>query len=136
MFHVRPSHDFAWIEERTGCVLTRNARAIEAYDERSGRRVGMVAYDCWTNTAVQGTIALEHPIAWRALRRPTFAYPFEECGKELMLVLVNSQNARSLALVRHSGFKETHRIVGAVDFGVDLIMFEMRRRYCRWLKER
>jgi hypothetical protein len=71
--------DMQWIRAATHCVLTPAARAIKAVDA-GGRIRGMVAYDWWTENAVYAHMAVDTPIAWRALIPPCFEYPFLECG--------------------------------------------------------
>lgn len=124
---------FSWIEERTGCVLTRNARAIEARDD-SGRIRGVVAYDNWTENAVQLHMAVDFPAVWRSLIRPGFSYAFEECRKGLLIGVIAADNPRSLKMTKRLGFRETYRIQDGWAAGVDLIVHELRRADCRWLK--
>lgn len=131
-FTVRASRDLDWIAKRTQGSYSTGARAIEAID-RAGRRVGMVGYDNWTPNSAEISIALESPIAWRALAKPAFQYPFSECDKGLLLARISSANKRSLQLTEHVGFKPTYRIEDAITPGVHLVLFEMRREHCRWL---
>ena len=130
-----PPAEFSWIERRTGCVLTRNARAIKAVD-RCGLTVGMVAYDSWTENAVQAHMAVDSPIAWRSLLWPAFAYPFEQAGLGVLLAVINAGNTKSLDLALHFGFREAHRLVDGWAKGEDIIFLEMRREKCRWLERR
>lgn len=113
--------------------LASNATAIEAVDRRTGRIVGMIGYECWTPNSVQTHMAVETPIAWRSLLRPTFSYPFEEVGVGVMLAIVPAHNARSIALVRRFGLHETHRIRDGWRVGVDLVVFELRKHECRFI---
>lgn len=129
-----PAH-FAWLEGRTGCTLTRNARAIEAVD-RQGRVRGMVAYDGWTENSVQAHMAVDAPAVCRSLLRPAFSYPFEEAGKGLLLGFIPAHNARSVRLARHIGFHLAHRVLDGWAQGDDLLCFEMRRHECKWLTRR
>lgn len=124
---------FGWIETRTGCVLTRNARAIQALDT-SGRIRGVIAYDCWTESGVQAHMAVDSPVVWRSLLRPAFTYPFLEVGRSLLIGIIAADNPRSLNMVRRLGFRETYRVVDGWSVGVDLIVHEMRRHECRWLE--
>lgn len=123
---------FHWIQERTGCVLSKFARAIEAVDEL-GRTRGMVAYDGWTPKACQAHMAVESPIVWRALVHPAFQYPFLEAGKDVLLGTIPSHNVRSIRLAKHFGFREAHRVKDGWEKGDDLVLFEMRRDECRFL---
>lgn len=125
---------FAWIEERTGCVLTRGARAIEARDA-SGRIRGVVAYDGWTENAVQAHMAVDSPVVWRSLLPAVFEYPFLEAGKGLLLGIIPAGNTRSCGMARRLGFREAYRVRDGWDVGEDLVVHEMRRADCRWLKQ-
>lgn len=125
--------EFGWIVERTGCALTAGARGIKAVD-RSGRTRGMVVYDGWTESAAQAHMAVDSPVVWRSLIRPAFSYPFEECGRRVLLGIIPEHNAASLRMTEHLGFRLAHRITDGWAQGDDLLIFEMRREECRWLK--
>jgi L-amino acid N-acyltransferase YncA len=127
--------EFGWIEARTGCVLSRNATAIKATDT-SGRIRGMVAYDSWTENAVQAHMAVDAAIAWRSLLRPAFAYPFEEAGRGVLLAVVQSSNRASMRLVERFGFREAYRMHDGWAEGNDLVFMELRRAECRFLAGR
>lgn len=122
-----------WIEARAGCSLMPDARLIEAVDAE-GRTRGMVAYERWTENAVQAHMAVDSPIVWRSLLGPAFAYPFQECGKGVLLAVIPAHNVRSVALTRRFGFRETRRIPDGWARGDDLLLFEMTRAECRHLR--
>lgn len=126
------TEDMGWLIQRTGCALTPSARGIKAVDD-TGRIHGMVAYDGWTPNAVSAHMATDHPAVWRTLLQPAFAYPFEQCDKRMLLVCVNSDNDRSVQLVRRFGFREIHRVQNGWSPSVDLLMFQMHREECRYL---
>lgn len=128
-----PAH-FPWLEERTGCVLTRNARAIEAVDD-SGRVRGMVAFDAWTSNSVQAHMAVDAPVVWRALLPAAMDYAFRQAGKGLLLGIIPSHNARSVGFTRHVGFREAYRVPDGWALGDDLVVMELRREECRWLRK-
>lgn len=125
---------FLWIEARTGCVLTRNARAIAATDA-SGKVRGVIAYDCWTTNSVQAHMAVDTPVAWRVLLRPAFAYPFLECGKGVLLGIIQDSNGKSWHMAERLGFSLHSRIRDGWARGEDLRIYQMRREHCRWLPE-
>lgn len=126
--------DFRWLTERTEACLTGKARGIECVDERDGRVVAMMVYDQLTHNSCFGHLAIDVPAAWRRLARPTFEYPFRQLGKGVMFCGISHLNDRSLALVRHLGFREIARFRDFVNVGVDMLFFEMRRETCRWLE--
>lgn len=125
--------ELAWLANRTDAAFTPGARAIKAVDA-TGRIRGMVAYDGWTVSACQAHMAVDSPIVWRSLVRPAFSYPFEEAGKSLILGIVPGDNAKSLAMVEALGFREVHRVKDGWAPGVPLVVHEMRREECVWLK--
>ena len=139
MIHVQASppehHD--WIASRAGLSLHAGFMALEAMDD-AGRIVGMVGFDGWTPSSVALHVALDTPSALRHLIYPVFGLVFdpepEGCGKRRINLTVLSTNTRSLALVKHLGFKETHRVKDGWDLGVDIVVFEMRREHCRWIR--
>jgi RimJ/RimL family protein N-acetyltransferase len=121
-----------WLVERTQFSPTAGCRAIKATDE-DGRIRGMVAFDGWTLNSVQAHMAVDSPIAWRALLRPAFAYPFEEAGRGVLLAIIPAGNTKSVRLAQHFGFQESHRVRDGWSVGEDLLVLEMRREACRWL---
>lgn len=124
--------DFPWLAERSGCAITPSFRAIKAVDS-GGAIKGMVGYDDWTENACQAHMAADTPIAWRSMTRPAFAYPFEELGLGIILAVIPSSNARSLATALRFGFRQLMRLKDGRAVGVDLVFLEMRRESCRWL---
>lgn len=129
--HQAPPEHFGWLQQRTGCVLTSDFRALEA---RQGARIlGMVGYCNWTPNSVEAHMAVDSAIAWRALLPHVFAYPFE--SRDAMLAVIPENNPRSLALTRRFGFRETHRVRDGWAPGCDLILFELRRAECRFLQK-
>lgn len=125
--------DLGWLVARTSCGLTPAAAAIKATDA-GGRIVGMVGYDNWTENACQAHMAVATPMAWRALVRPAFAYPFLQAGKGVILAVIPAGNARSVDLASRFGFMVTHRVRDGWAVGEDLICLEMRRENCRWIQ--
>jgi L-amino acid N-acyltransferase YncA len=130
-----PPRDFAWLYSKTGHLLSGAARAIEAIDAQ-GQIRGMVGYDDWAPNSVRMHVALDSPVAARALLRPAFAYPFLEVGVSIALGVVVSTNRKSLALAQHLGFREVHRVPGGWSSGADLIFLRLDRDSCRWTQQR
>lgn len=128
-----PAEHFAWLEGRTGCVLSRNARAVEAVDGE-GRVLGMVAFDGWTQNAAQAHMAVVAPLVWRSLLPESLGYVFGQAGRGLLLGVIPEDNARSVRMVRRVGFRLAHRVRDGWAVGVDLLCFELRPKWCRrWL---
>ncbi len=133
-----PSEHFGWIQQRTGCVITSDFRAMAALDG-NGIIKAMVGYCCWTNTSAQVHFATDTPFALRALvydnDSPAFRYPFIEAKKRILIGSVPSQNPRALKLNSHFGFEEVARIKDGFGEGNDIVLMEMRKENCRFLRE-
>ena len=65
--------------------------------------------------------------------RETFNYPFNVCGLSAVLALVDSENSAALDFDSRLGFKEIYRIPEGGLEG-DLIVMEMQRGNCRWIR--
>lgn len=117
----------------TGCALTPNARTIQALLP-SGEIVGVVAFDNWTATSAMGHVALAKPIAARPLLDAAFHYFFEEAGRLVMVGMVNAANTKAMRLDKHLGFREVGRIRDGAGKGADMVMMELRKEDCRYLR--
>ena len=129
---AHPSH-YEWLTSRTKGSVSPDFKAIEAVD-KEGRIHGMVGYSGWTDTAVVMHIALDNPAALRHLVQPGFSYPFIMANRFISLVIVNSNNPRSMNLCEHLGYREVYRVKDGFQVGVDQVLYEMRRDECRWLE--
>lgn len=128
---ARPDQ-LAWVEEKTGCVLTRNARGLVAL--RAGQVVGMVAYDHWSGNSCRMTLAVDGVGPLRRLLRPMFDYPFRHVGKSVLLTFIPSHSAKYVSLAEGLGFQLAHVIEDGCKPGDSLLQFEMRKADCRWLE--
>lgn len=129
-----PAH-FPWIVRRAGCSPTPEARAIEAVDAAGNVR-GMVLYDAWTENAVQVHIAVETPMAWRALLPAGLEYPFLQAKRGIIIGIISGQNRASLAFARRIGFREVARIPDGYRVGEEMVVFQLRREDCWQIQER
>ena len=71
----------------------------------------------------------------RKLLWATFDYPFRQLGLESLIGIVNSNNEQAMKYDQNLGFKEVHRFVGLHDDGGDIVVFEMKKADCRFIKE-
>ena len=127
--------DFAWLVERTQCGVTDGFRAIKA-ERADGSIAGMVGYDSWTENAVSAHIALDTPVALKALLPAIFEYPFLECGKGVLLATIPESNRASWSLCLHLGFDVVARVPDGWDVGDGLVMLQMRAESCKYLRGR
>jgi hypothetical protein len=98
--------------------------------------VAAVGYDMWTPNSVQMHIWIPRPKEMtRMFLREGFRYPFEN-GKGLVIGLTPGNNAAALSFNKRVGFKEVYRMRDAWSPGVDVVVQEMRREECRWLRRK
>lgn len=64
-----------------------------------------------------------------------FDFPFNYCGLEKTFGIVNSLNERAMEYDQKLGFKEAVRFPGMHADGGDLVVFEMDKADCRWIRE-
>ncbi len=126
-----PAH-YSWLAEHAGCGITQDFRAVEVV--KAGRILGMVGYCEWAPNSARLHGAVESPWVIKYLLRPGFSYPFQEVGVGLLIGITPANALNAVKFNRHLGFREAHRIKEGWGVGVDLIVFEMRREECRWLK--
>ena len=123
--------ELAWLCERTGIAPTGDMKAVQACDA-FGRIYAQVAAEGWTPNAVRLHIAVDEPIALRSLLHAAAVWIFDQAKRGLALGVIKSDNARSLRLAKHIGFREAYRVQDGWAKGVDLVALEMRREWCRW----
>ena len=133
---IATREEHPWIIQRAGLTVTPDFAAVRARDTESGRIVAMVGYDSWTPNTVTVHVALAHPAALRHVLVPGFEIPFVHAGRKVAICAVNGTNHRSLALVKRLGFREVYRLRDGWSDGQDLVLFEMRRENCRWIRRR
>ena len=64
-----------------------------------------------------------------------FNYAFNECGIEKVFGVVNSLNTKAMDYDKKLGFNEVLRFDGMHDDGGDLVVLEMNKANCRWIRE-
>lgn len=127
------TEELSYIVAATSCALTPGARAIAAKDAAGAVR-GMVAYDCWTESAVCAHMAVDTPIVWRSLLPACFTYPFVECDRRVLLGVIPHHNRASWTMAQRLGFTVKHVVRDGWALGDDLLLLELRRDDCRYLR--
>lgn len=85
-------------------------------------------------TCCMHTVIQRPDLVAPSMVREAFEYPFVVCGCEAVLGLVDSANEPAMQLDRRLGFTELARIEhGGIDG--DLVVLQMRRADCRWLRK-
>jgi len=120
-----------WVASRLGCAWG----AYEAIGiEEDGELVGGVVVDnyvpnarCAMHVAGSNKRWLTRQFLWFV-----FHYAFVQLNCNVVIALVDADNADALKFDRHLGFEDTCRIEGGAG-DCDLIVLTMPRRKCRWL---
>ena len=89
---------------------------------------GFIGRTCCMHVVIQDPRAMSPRVV-----RDAFAFPFEKCGLEAVLGMVDSTNDAALDFDRRLGFTEIARIPNGGLEG-DLVIFRMTRAECRWLR--
>ena len=71
----------------------------------------------------------------RQLLHAAFDFPFNVLHVDLLIGIINSVNKRMVDIAFKLGFKEKTRWKNMHDNGGDIIMFEMYKKDCRWLRK-
>ena len=122
---------FAWLLARAGGEPTPTMKAIEAVDA-SGRILGMVAGASWTPASVTVSIAIDDPCAARPLLKAAATWIFEQTDRLTMLAVIREDNTKSLRFAKGAGFREVYRVRDGWRLGIDLVVLEGRREWCKW----
>ena len=128
--------DHQLYEQHTGYRTTSDFKGIKAVDDKTGETIAVVGYDYWTPNAVQMHIWIKDMKALngRVLMREAFAYPFEQAGRGVVIGTTPADNEACLAFTKWIGFVELYRIKDGWSVGVDMVIQELRKENCYWLK--
>lgn len=134
--HVRAAgpEGLKFLAQALGLAVTSGFTAIEALHADTGHVVGMVGFDRWTDNSAEMHVWLAQPSATRALLWPAFHYLFEQQNRGVAIGVVAASNARALRMDKHVGFVEVARIKDGKAQGEDLVLLELRKENCKWLK--
>ena len=102
---------------------------------RDGSLIAVVAFNGFCGRVCSMHVAGDggHWIS-RALLDAVFDYPFRQLDLAAVLAPIAASNEHALRFDTHLGFTEAHRVPEGWARGVDLIILEMRREACRYLK--
>lgn len=120
--------------KNVGYSASADAKGIVLVDDKVR---AMVLYDHWTPNSVNVHVYSSGPkyLFHREFVCAIFSYPFQQCGKGLLIAITPSDAEQSLAVSRYLGFVEKYRVKDGWSQGVDLVIKEMTRDQCRWLNQ-
>lgn len=107
-------------------------QGLTASMDHVGIAIGYASFigrTCCMHTVISRPDLMTHRIL-----REAFEFPFLVCDLEVVFGLVDSTNEKALSFDKKLGFREFYRIPHAGIDG-DLVMLEMRRADCRWLRK-
>ena len=124
------------LQNEIGVQPCGDLQAIFWADE-SGRIEWVVGYTAFIGKTCQmHMVNLKGGYTPKQLLKSAFEYPFNHCNLEKVFGIVNSKNTKAIEYDQKLGFKEAHRFAGVHDDGGDIVVFEMDKADCRWIKER
>lgn len=124
--------EWKWFCDRSSVVLCEDTQAIVVY--RQGAIQAMVVFDTWTPDNVCVHMAIDNPMAVRhGLFHEVARHAYIEGGKQRLVGLVPSDNAKALKLNRNIGFAEVARVPNGVRTGVDTVVMQLEKENCRFL---
>lgn len=137
-----PNYVHAFFQERLGLHWSADFRgALYVPDECRGRRMQLddvaiaVGYNAFIGrTCCIHTVIQRPELLTRGILRESFDYPFNVCGCEAILGLVDSTNDDAMRFDLKLGFREIQRVPNGGNVG-DLVILQMLRGQCRWLSK-
>lgn len=131
-FHDRlglhQSHDFRGVCHLAPDIAPNSPVNMDAVAVAVGYNA-FIGRTCCMHVVVQRPEAMSPRIV-----REAFEYPFNVCGCEAVLALVDSANEPAIHFDSRLGFKEIARIENGATEG-DLVVLRMTRSECRWLRQ-
>jgi len=136
MFKFVPLQTKHWsyIPDKARPRACEDTKGIIAINHRH-EPVAAALFDTWSFNSCQIHIWIGNPYVLRhGFAEETFNFVFsEESGREVIIGVTPSDNAKALKFIRNIGFKDAGVIPDGFKVGVDLIITTMRKETCRWL---
>lgn len=127
--------DWPLAKQELGLRYVEDTTGIICVDLDRMEPIGAVFFQMWSWNSCQAHIWVGHKAAIkRGLINEGVNYVFNTCGRNLIVLTITADNHKSLALNKHLGFRETHRIKDGFKEGVDWVIMEGNRHdLARWL---
>lgn len=124
------------LQNEIGVQPCGDLQAIFWADE-SGKIEWVVGFTAFIGKTCQiHVVALKGGYTPKQFLKAAFDYPFNHCNLDKMFGIVNSKNLKAMEYDQKLGFKEAIRFAGVHDDGGDIVVFEMNKADCRWIRER
>ena len=122
--------------EEAGVQYTPDLKTLVWLDKKGYIR-WVVGYNNFLGRSVQMHIASikGYETRPRQLLYAAFDFPFNVLHVDLLIGIINSVNKRMVDVAFKLGFKEKTRWENMHDNNGDIIVFEMYKKDCRWLRK-
>lgn len=98
--------------------------------------IAAVGYCSFIGKTCNIHVSVQKPeMVTRQMIREAFEFPFQRCGIEQLIGIVDANNESALNFDLRLGFREVLRFPEAAKSGKDLIILTMAKKDCRWLKK-
>jgi RimJ/RimL family protein N-acetyltransferase len=125
--------DWAWITAHVNCHLVEDTGGLVAIDRHGEYAAAMIA-DSFTDTACATHITVVNPFVLRHRFLQAAAHMlFLNAKRHVIVCMTAANNEKAMRFNRRIGWQEIYRVRDGFQFGVDMVMFEMRREQCPWL---
>ena len=119
--------------ERALVQPTNDLKALFWYSKK-GSIDWVVGYNTWIGRTVQMHVASSKKSSPKKLVFAAYDYPFNKWGVDIIFGVINSLNTSSINLAIKAGFKESNRWPHMHDNNGDIVLMEMRKETCKWIK--
>ena len=124
------------VSEALGVPLSQDLKGLSVVDEETGELFAAALFNSWTKTSVCVHQYIKNPFVLKHGFYELIAeYVYVHNGRAIMYGVVPSTNEKALKVDKNIGFEEVARLKDAVDFGVDMVVLELRKENCRFLPE-
>jgi len=126
--------EIEFFSKTVGYSPSKDVRGISVKIENNTQ--GIVLYDYWTENAVQMHVWIGDPscLKGREFLHEVFRFPFVIGNRGLAIAATPAHNTASLKFQRFLGFVEIYRIRDGWAIGDDMIISELKRENCVWLR--
>ena len=136
MIYFVPLHQTHWeqIPEDARPRYCEDTRGVIAVND-NGEMQAACILDTWTKNACQIHIYIKNPFVLKhGFQQEVFNFVFSS-GRELIVGVTPSDNAKALKFIRHMGFTDVTTIPDGYEKGVDFIITQLRKENCAWIGE-
>ena len=119
--------------ERAFVQPTNDLKALFWYS-KTGSIDWVVGYNTWIGRTVQMHVVSSGESFPKKLVLAAYDYPFNKWGVDIIFGVINSLNTSSIKLATKAGFKESKRWPHMHDNNGDIVLMEMPKETCKWIK--